>query len=531
MSNNLTQALANLLETFQKKDSEKVPADMPKIKVHEIIGKVAYFYEKIRNAIDFKDEHLLRRSTIERIIKRRVMIEDRGPDFGRQLIYELIRGGFLPNNALPESKIREVQTILNKYFTLFPLLKIGKILNKDRSLYQWLFGIASCEIEEVLVSSAKSNAIVEFMYKAMKPIISFEQEGFEEREGNIQLYLAIYRALIKSDLAILRFHLFNLYNPNWAIASSQEEIEMVAEKMNDLYEKIEKHIQHPLSDRLFRLMKKYAIIFLVLRDIIEENPHQAENILKNPDKLKERVVKACEKRYSDARLKLTRIAVRAIIYIFITKMILGFIIEVPYDLWIARELRFLPLIINLLFPPSLMFFIALSITIPSSKNTERIIHGIREIVDPNAERLIFAKVQKPRTQSATLKIIFNLIYILTFIISFGVIISILTFLHFTIVSMFVFLFFLTAVSFFGLGIRQTIKELEIIDKRENLIAIIIDFFSLPVLRVGRWFSTKAPKINIFIFILDFIIEAPFKIFIEVIDEWLSFQKEKKEEIY
>ena len=59
---------------------------------------------------------------------------------------------------------------------------------------------------------------------------------------------------------------------------------------------------------------------------------------------------------------------------------------------------------------------------------------------------------------------------------------------------------------------------------------LVDFFSLPILRVGQWLSTSISRINIFIFIFDFIIEAPFKLFLNVLEEWFAFMKEKKEEL-
>ena len=69
------------------------------------------------------------------------------------------------------------------------------------------------------------------------------------------------------------------------------------------------------------------------------------------------------------------------------------------------------------------------------------------------------------------------------------------------------------------------------DKKENPLVFLINLFTLPFLRVGHWMSEKFSKINVFVFILDFIIEAPFKIFLEVIEDWIAFLKEKREEIY
>jgi hypothetical protein len=59
---------------------------------------------------------------------------------------------------------------------------------------------------------------------------------------------------------------------------------------------------------------------------------------------------------------------------------------------------------------------------------------------------------------------------------------------------------------------------------------IVDFFFMPILSLGKVFSEGVSKLNFFTFIFDFIIEAPFKLIIEVIEEWISFVKQKKEEI-
>ena len=75
------------------------------------------------------------------------------------------------------------------------------------------------------------------------------------------------------------------------------------------------------------------------------------------------------------------------------------------------------------------------------------------------------------------------------------------------------------------------RELIVVDRKENPLVLLINLFTLPFLKAGHWISEKFSKINIFVFILDFIIEAPFKIFLEVIEDWIAFLREKKEEIY
>ena len=93
----------------------------------------------------------------------------------------------------------------------------------------------------------------------------------------------------------------------------------------------------------------------------------------------------------------------------------------------------------------------------------------------------------------------------------------------------VFVFFLTLVTFFGYRIRQIAREYLVEDK-EGILSPIVDFFMLPLLRVGQWLSGEIAKINLFIFIFDFVIEAPFKAIFEVVEEWIRFVKIKKDEM-
>ena len=53
---------------------------------------------------------------------------------------------------------------------------------------------------------------------------------------------------------------------------------------------------------------------------------------------------------------------------------------------------------------------------------------------------------------------------------------------------------------------------------------------MPIVAAGKFLSDNASKINIFIFVLDFIIEVPFKVFIEIFDDWVKYVKERKEDL-
>jgi hypothetical protein len=112
----------------------------------------------------------------------------------------------------------------------------------------------------------------------------------------------------------------------------------------------------------------------------------------------------------------------------------------------------------------------------------------------------------------------------------AVIASILRNFHFNPLSTFFFIFFLSLVAYFGLRIRNTRRELVVLDLSKGFISSLVDIFFLPLIRVGRWMSIRAPKVNVFLFFFDFIIEAPFKASFTIFESWLAFLREKREEI-
>lgn len=524
----ITQATKNLLLVLKKEFPPQEEKNLPKIQVSQLVSKIAFLYEKIRNAIEYKEEHLLRKNAIKRILKRRFNIGATAEKVAQPLIYELIQARYLANNAVPEKRIQEVIQIINKYIILLNrIFTTQKRNGREKSeLFEWMLGVLACEIEDLFAPHFKEEALVEFMYQIIhKKVVCADK--ISEEEKNIQVYIAIHRALIKSDREIIAYRLFRLYYPNWT-NPSKELIKEIAENINLIQEAIEDQIDHPLSSRLLRTIRRYIAPFVILSKIIEKNLQQAEQILNQPQILEEAVREVCHEEYRERRIKLRRSSVRSIIYIFLTKMLLAFLFEVPYDLFFVAEVNYFPLIINIIFPPFLLFLIALSIKVPAGENTNKIVKFIKQIVYKN--EIEFSYTIKPQRRRLFLNFSFNIVYAIVFVAAFSIIIFVLNKLQFNIVSMVVFILFLCLVSFFGIRNRETARELIVVGEKEGIRTAIVDFFAIPILRAGRWISLNFSKINILVFIFDFIIEAPFKAFTEIIEDFLAFIKEKKEEI-
>ncbi|MBI2984214.1 MAG: hypothetical protein HYY50_01140 [Candidatus Kerfeldbacteria bacterium] len=527
----LTPSVSRMVETLAKQSSAQIDEDVPKIEVHDTVSNVAWAYEKLRQAIDYQDEHLLRKNAIERILRRRLTSGVTAEQLADPLVLELIRGRYLPNNTLPTTVIQQAEEIINRYIHLWSAAPTQPNERDQQRLFDWYLGLLAVQLNELFTPPTHDEALVHLMFHVTHRDIAFAEGEMGEAEKNTQLYVAIHRALLKSDSNIIRFHLFLRQHPEWQQPSA-EVIQRLGRALPQIRQHIESQLLHPAGELLQRLMKKYTIIFLLLGDIIKTEDSAGPTLLSQPDELVETIATAYAGRRKTVTWKIARNVIRSIIYVFLTKMLLTLVIEVPVDrLFFGQNIDYTPLIINTVFPPLLLLLIGITIRPPGRKNEQAVMAKVQDLVYRGDERHALVKPRKPIRRSALFTAIYRIVYGLTFFVVFGFLIAMLTYYHFTPVSTFIFLLFLTIVSFFGIRVRLLAKELLVVDQRENIFTVLFDFLTVPILQVGRWIALRAPKINVFIFFLDVIIEAPFKAFLEATEGFLGFLREKREEIY
>lgn len=545
MVNEETKKLFQVIYADQHKES-KDDDDTPRVKVSDMISKMSFYYEKIRNAVDYKEDHLLRKNAIERILKRRIVMkgyislkELNCQDIALNLIIELIRASYLPNNIIPEEKIGEVAKVIERYIKL----RNGAIItikglseNKKNEVYdrnefsRWTIALAASDIEDRLSNNTINKMVVRDMFDVLKAKIKLPDDSAYQKDKDIQIFISIYRNFLKFDPDMLSFILFKYYNATWSSASD-DDLKNICANIVPLKKAIEFQLNHPLAGQLNRVSSKYTMFFSVLVGIISKDPVGIYNILKNsPSDFQRDIKKVCEDRYKQASAKLWRSAIRSIIYIFLTKSVFVFLIEAPATLWFGQEIHPVFLAINVVFPAFLLFMVVLFTKLPGDDNTKKIADGINEIAFKNYNNLEPITLRQPRKRGIVQNLIFSVIYTITFFMSFGAVVWGLYLIGFNFISIIIFLFFLAFVSFFGIRIRKGAKEMVIVEPKETIVSFITDFFYIPIVAVGKWLSERFSNINVFVFILDFIIEAPFKIFVEIAEEWTKYVKERKDEI-
>ncbi len=412
-------------------------------------------------------------------------------------------------------------------------LKINKKYNTSKTrneLTKWIISLAATNIEENLRESGPNKIVVDYMYDILTKHIVLSENSPYEKDKDIQIYLGIHRNYLNYDYDMLSYILLKYYAKNWDNADD-EEIKKVASQLVEMNGVIKNQIDHPLSRQLDRLINRYTVFFTILLDVIEENPVLVYDFFKKDPKAFPRLIKKmCNKKYGNVRKKLRWAAFRSILYIFTTKAVLIIIFEKPIILFLGGEVNNVLFLINILFPPLLLFLSVLFTRMPSDTNTAKIIEGIEEVTFIEKERKEKFKLRKIVKREGFINAVFTFIYRVSFLLIFGFIIYVLDRYGFEPVSIVIFLFFLALISFFSIRIKRGVKKLIILPAKDSILSFFSDILFVPIIQVGKWLNEKFDKINVITFVLDVLIESPFKFFVEVTDQWSKYVKERKEDI-
>jgi len=528
----LTPTIASTLTQIAKLSARTDDPSVPRIEVHDAVSNVAWAYERLRNAIDYQDEHLLRKNAIERMLRRRLVSGATATQIAEPLILELIRGRYLPNNDLPSTIITDAADIINTYVLLWIQVPKNRGADETRKLQDFWYGLMSVELNELFSPLGSDEAIAELAHTILNRDIAVATEEMTAAEKDTQVYIAIHRALLKSDQNIIRYHLFIRHWPEWKQVDEQI-VAQLAAAFPEIRATIEAHIFHRAGDLLQRIVKKSAAVFWVFRDLIDLYGPDAPTKLQDEGQVLADATAAYTERRKSVGMKIARSTIRSIIYVFLTKMIIALLIELPLDRWLAQgeTISYQPLLINVVVPPLILLLLGVTNRLPGQKNLDELKAKLSALLYRTDEKNAFITPRKPIRQNSVLTFLFRTFYAVVSLTVFGLLILMLSRLEFSVVSMFIFLLFLTIVSFFGIRVRLLAKELQVTNQRENVITVLFDFFTVPILQVGRWIALRAPRVNVLIFFFDVIIEAPFKAFLEATEGFFGFLREKREEIY
>src|SRR3989344_8123032 len=138
MDNQRLSHLSNLLITSIEK-AETTKHTKHGIHVNRFISELASWYEKFRNAMDYRDEEVVRRAAIERILKRRLIFGGHGAKIAPILIRELLWARYFPENSISEEEVAKTAHVIDLYLNLQHHIAKQKLNIKiDALIYQLL---------------------------------------------------------------------------------------------------------------------------------------------------------------------------------------------------------------------------------------------------------------------------------------------------------------------------------------------------------------------------------------------------------
>ncbi|MBI2334581.1 hypothetical protein HYU96_02155 [Candidatus Daviesbacteria bacterium] len=504
-------------------DRSMAPSDDKTISVNPLVAELASWYEKFRTAMDYRDDEVILRSTIERILKRRLLLGGNGATVAPPLIRELIWARYFPDSSVPESQVARVGSTIDLFLKLEDEINRKHRINRA-SVNEWIMQLLSSEIEDILKPSPQKETMCNFIYHLFQERVSIIDDSEETRD--IQVFIAVRRAFANDDLALLRHHLFKHY-----FGKISHNFEKIADQFPKAIQELTKQLRYCLKDKIYVYIKNQTVPFLILDDVLR-NSRGAQILVSDPENLNLAILEACNSRYKTIRAKVKRAIVRSVIFIFFTKAIFALFIEGTYERFIYNRVIWSSIALNTLTPPLLMVLVGFFIKAPSKDNSFRIMTKINSILFEENPALNPPMVvrKKPKKTEPILGLIFLLLWLATFVLSFGAIIFVLNKLGVNPASQGVFIFFLAIVSFISYRINRTANMYVLRDDRDSLGSLLSDFFFMPFIQVGRRLTTAISQINIVLFIFDFIIETPFKGIFAFFEQWFLFLRTQREKL-
>ncbi len=467
------------------------------------VETLAKAYETARNALEYRAENLVRRAAIERILKRLTLIYKSPEEVAENLLTELKWARYLEQSQTGTARRTELTKILNKYLTY------KGVINTD-----WIIKIASAEIEELFNLNKDYHQFTFYAFQVLKQKVNIANENLD-----LLIYYAVDKVYAASDPEQIAYHIISLAGQN-----------IDKEKMEEGWKLFNLARTSTLTPRINKFVRRQMPPLVLLRDMYFFSPEDFAALIDNKDAFTKRAEEVLDNQLTLMSGKISTAGIRSVIYIFLTKMVLAFGLEAPLETFIYGHVQILPMVVNLLFPPLIMWGVTSQIRTPSPAEQEMLVNRTYYIVEnfddlKNEENALNMETTK-NTNNLTYYT-FSGLYTFVFVGMFIFIYYLLGLIGFKFFNKFIFVFFMTIIAFFAYRISQIASVYSWKDQEKDS-SSLKDMFLLPILTIGSRLSQGLTKLNFLGFVFDFILEAPFKIILGFVDDWVQFLSAKKE---
>jgi hypothetical protein len=494
------------------------------VHVQNMGNGLLFAYEQLRNVSENIQDHLLFQSAIRRFFKRTLSFSFNKSTEGlaSELIIELTQAEYLKNDTTSLSKVSVIDGYIKEHYeTYWYILKHFKSVRPETA-QKWTLDILTVKTEQSFNNPVRLLSFAALAYSHFSPLINIkdfidDSERIDTADQATILYIAIHKALLKSNDANIRSGLFGLYG----IANDD------ISKLVEFNKRFDQLSGLRTTAKLSRIISRNGAPLRIIRaTFFQKHTDQHGLRIDSRSHLLGQIESQISEEYNQVQRTVRTGVIKSIIFLLITKALIGLVVEIPYDLAITGSIVVLPLVINLVFPPLFIAITALTFKMPSQSNKKAVVNYIDGMLYVGNHVKPQLKFFQPTGRSY----FFNTVYALMFLAVFYIVAKQLINLHFNIVQGFIFFVFLSTASFLGYRLTILIKELEIVSRNQGFISLIRDFLYAPLIFAGQKISYRFARMNIIAQILDVVIELPLKTVMRLLRQWSTFLNNKKDEL-
>ncbi len=518
---------------------------MTPIHVDEIASHVAKFYEQIRKVIDWKEDNVLRRSAIERSLKRTLFPKLTGVALTSDIdsyrvaysvTADLIRGGHLLNDEIPQEHVALVQTVLDKYLYIlkhatFPTTELIPLKRQINFTY-FIIELAAVDIEDILTNPVKERVLLEAMTQTLNDRIRIRPDSsVPDEEKRTHVFIAASRTLFDLDNSFIIAQLLKFTYADW-FNPSEELKQKLSADVPSIWIHSEKVLEHPVSRQLYSIAERIDTVYMLLGDVLDqhkESPQKVEAILSDKIKLATEITAAYNKRYLSLKSRLMRLAIFSTLSVFLSNWVTFFIVEIPLANLFYEGFNLFTTVIDFVVPTAVMFALVSIIRPPAKENVGHVLSAVYQFVYEDEKKKLYDVYIKQR-RNPMFTVVVGFLYLFMMFGVLGGVGYLFYIAHLPMTSV-IFDTFTIALTFFAaVGIRNKSKELSVDDKTP-VWEFLLDMLSVPIARIGSVLAAKWKEYNIIAILFTFLIETPMVVIFDFIENWSQYIKERRAELH
>jgi hypothetical protein len=352
-----------------------------------------------------------------------------------------------------------------------------------------------------------------------------------DEEILVQTYIAVHRSLFSLDAPIITYNLIKYYYPRW-FENNQDFISEFTQNIEQIKQRLEVDLEDSRGKEFFKICDRYDAAFLIIGDVmkeIEDEPEQIETKLSNKSSLFELIEQVYTRRLSTLKQRLYRSAVYSTLSIFVAGIVSFIIFEGPIAEWLGNGFSWFALVIDLGIPSALMFLLVITIKGPGSDNLARVKAEIQKIVYQLDEQEVY-EINFEKKSNWLIQAFFSLLSLIGGVVGAYAVYMIFKIANVPWTSIYIDTINVAMVVFAAMVIRHKAQELAIQDSG-GVLTMMLDFFYLPLAKLGQWFSEKWKEYNIVSVFFSALIDAPFSMVVSLIEDWRAFLRDRRSEIH